>query len=273
MEFDLLLDIGNTRSKWVLTPSSIQRTLSIQQSGVIDNGALLAQIGVQFANLSSANSNLTIKNIFCTCVGNLDFLRTWQAHFPKATLYQLNGDSTIPNFENGYLRPKELGTDRLAGMLGAKELFPGKNILVIASGTATTIDYLQNGTQFIGGWILPGLDLMLNSLGKSTANLPTLEAHHLTNNSAEHGIREQIPYGTSTKDAIEMGVILATVGAINLAIKQCKHLDHVLITGGNAALLATFLGNNMKDVSFFQEPNLILVGINAWRFYLQGEQL
>ena len=268
MELDLLLDIGNTRSKWLITKSIIEPTLTIEQSGVIDNEFLLDQLQEPFSN-----SNIEIKNIYCTCVGKLDYLNIWQGHFPKANLYQLTGDSVIPDFENGYQRPSELGTDRLAGMLGAKQLFPGKNTIVVASGTATTIDFLHQGTQFIGGWIIPGLDLMLKSLGKSTANLPTLEASHLpTQPTVSSGV-PSIPFGTTTREAIEMGAILASVGAIQQVIQQLNHVDLILITGGNAPLLESYLRSNMKKINFIQEPNLILIGINAWRFYLKGARL
>ncbi len=272
MELDLLLDIGNTRSKWITTKSGLGGSLSIEQSGIINNQELSEQIAQQFASLLTSSPVAVIQNIFCTCVGQLDVLKIWQAHFPSATLYQLSGETVIPGFDNGYQRPTELGTDRLAGMLGAKTLYPEKNILVIASGTATTIDYLHQGSKFIGGWIIPGLDLMLKSLGKSTANLPTLEANQLTTSrDDDQTFNNQgtlaIPFGTSTKDAIGMGVVLATVGAIRQAIAQLPHLELILITGGNANLLEAYLLSDSSQVKFVQEPNLILVGLNAWRLH------
>lgn len=270
MELDLLLDIGNTRSKWLITKSDIESSLKIEQAGVINNHDLIDQIQQQFAFLNDSKQSAFIKNIYCTCVGQINFLNVWQAHFPSAKLHQLTGEITIPGFQNGYQRPTELGTDRLAGMLGAKRLFPLKNILVIAAGTATTIDYLHQGSQFKGGWIMPGLDLMLKSLGKSTANLPTLVAHEIPSISANNSSIHSIPLGTSTKDAIEMGACLATIGAIQQAIKQLKQLDLVLITGGNALLLDAYLHSDSKAISFIHEPNLILLGINDWRLHQKG---
>jgi type III pantothenate kinase len=267
MELDLLLDIGNTRSKWLITKSNIESPLTIEHSGVINNHDLIDQIQLQFAFLNESQQGAFIKSIYCTCVGQINFLNAWQAHFPSAKLHQLTSEITIPGFENGYQRPSELGTDRLAGMLGAIRLFPLKNILVIAAGTATTIDYLHQGSQFKGGWIMPGLDLMLKSLGKSTANLPTLVAHEMPTRTANLLGIPFIPLGTSTKDAIEMGACLATIGAIQQAIKQLNDLDLVLMTGGNALILDAYLRPDAKAVSFIQEPNLILLGINEWRLH------
>lgn len=270
MELDLLIDIGNTRSKWIATKAVIEQAFTIEFSGAINNQVLSDKIQEQFAFLSTPDSTIEIKRIYCTCVGKSDYLKIWQAQFPKASLYQLLGDTTITDFENGYQHPKELGTDRLAGMLGSKQLYPQKNTLIISSGTATTIDYLHQGSRFLGGWIIPGFDLMLQSLGKSTANLPTLQANGLTTEVAEvlatnNLERLPIEFGTSTKDAIEMGVILATIGAIKQAIKQFNHLELVVITGGNANLIETYLLSDLHGLPLFQEPNLILIGVNAWR--------
>ena len=270
MELDLLLDIGNTRSKWITTPSNTLDSFTIVQEGIINNTELVEQIQVQFSPAFRLNQQQIIKNIYCTCVGHSVLLKTWQNQFPNATFNLLTGDTIVPSLQNNYLNPAELGTDRLAGMIGASTLHPNKNILIVASGTATTIDYLQIGSLFMGGWIIPGFDLMLKSLGKSTANLPILDANQLlkesSNNTSVKAQRtSQLALGKSTKDAIEMGVILSTLGAIQLALNQINQIEMILLTGGNAPLLESYLLPILNGYNVKREPNLILIGINSWR--------
>lgn len=270
MELDLLLDIGNTRSKWISTQTNTLDSLTIFQEGIINNSELKEQILEQFKPTFISNQQQVIKNIYCTCVGHPELLKIWQDHFPKSNFYRLTGDTLIPAFHNQYQHPLELGTDRLAGMFGAKTYYPNKNILIVASGTATTIDYLHGGSIFMGGWIIPGLDLMLQSLGKSTANLPTLDAHQLLIESSKapsssSQLTAEVNLGKSTKDAIGTGVILSTIGAIQLALTQIKEVEIILLTGGNAPLLESYLLPITKGYEIKIEPNLILIGINSWR--------
>jgi type III pantothenate kinase len=270
MELDLLLDIGNTRSKWITTLANTLDAFTIVQEGIINNAELIEQIHVQFSPTVIFNQRLVIKNIYCTCVGHSELLKTWQNHFPNANFNLLTGDTIVPTLQNNYQNPAELGTDRLAGMIGAGNLYLNKNILIVASGTATTIDYLQSGSIFMGGWIIPGFDLMLQSLGKSTANLPILEANQLAKESSNipnpNAQRiSKLALGKSTKDAIGMGVMLSTVGAIQLALMQIKQIEIILLTGGNAQLLESYLLPILNDYNIKREPNLILIGINSWR--------
>ena len=270
MELDLLLDIGNTRSKWITTLANTLDSFTIVQEGIINNAELVEQIPVQFSPSFVLNQQQIIKNIYCTCVGPSELLKTWKNHFPNTNFNLLRGDTIVPSLQNNYLNPAELGTDRLAGMIGASTLHPNKNILIVASGTATTIDYLQSGSIFMGGWIIPGFDLMLKSLGKSTANLPILDANQLlkesSNNPSVKAQRiSQVALGKSTKDAIEMGVILSTLGAIQLALNQINQIEMILLTGGNAPLLESYLLPILNGYNLKREPNLILIGINSWR--------
>ena len=72
---------------------------------------------------------------------------------------------------NGYGKPAQLGPDRWAALVGAWSMFRGP-CLVVAAGTATTVDVLRGDGTFAGGMILPGLDLMKRSLAQNTAGLP-----------------------------------------------------------------------------------------------------
>ena len=65
-----------------------------------------------------------------------------------------------------------LGTDRIAAAVGAIELYGAdKQMIIIDSGTAITIDFVAGGV-FLGGNISPGVDMRFEALSEKTAVLP-----------------------------------------------------------------------------------------------------
>ena len=74
-----------------------------------------------------------------------------------------------------YRNPLEVGSDRIAGAIAAAKLFPGRNAIIVDFGTATTIDALTEERDYLGGVILPGLRLAMESLDARTARLPKVE--------------------------------------------------------------------------------------------------
>ena len=59
---------------------------------------------------------------------------------------------------NEYRSPETLGLDRLAGVIGARALFHGKNVLAIDLGTCITYDAISKKGIYRGGSISPGLN-------------------------------------------------------------------------------------------------------------------
>ena len=62
----------------------------------------------------------------------------------------------------GYRQPAELGTDRLAAALGAQAAYPGRNVIVVDCGTATTVTALTADGRLAGGAILHQVHLTAN---------------------------------------------------------------------------------------------------------------
>jgi len=143
---------------------------------------------------------------------------------------------------NGYGRPDQLGPDRWAALIGAWSIFRGP-CLVVTAGTATTVDVLRGDGRFVGGVILPGLDLMKRSLARSTAELPLAGGHF----SAEP---------RNTADAIETGCLLAQAGAIERAFATMEHGAACVLAGGAARLIARHLNIPVRLVD-----NLVLEGL------------
>jgi type III pantothenate kinase len=136
---------------------------------------------------------------------------------------------------NAYARPEQLGCDRWAALIAAWHRV-GSACLVVGCGTATTIDALSDSGEFIGGLILPGIELMQRSLTGATANLRA-------------GKGKYADFPDNTVDALLGGAIQATCGAIE---RQYALLNvagaPVLLSGGAADLLLPHLNLPVQSV-------------------------
>jgi type III pantothenate kinase len=177
---------------------------------------------------------------------------------PQASWFQINGVSAIEHLGSQYDQAEQLGTDRRAMALGAHQMFPGKNVLVVSAGTATTID-LITPSHHMGGWIFPGMALMANSLNLNTAQLPKVSTDQE---------RSSLSIGTNTNDAIYQGILASHLGAISIAQEYSKNqkvnLDLAILTGGNAKLLTSLLKEYSSSVPIHHEEQLVLKGLLAW---------
>lgn len=152
-----------------------------------------------------------------------------------------------------YENPKRLGLDRLAACIGARELYPDENLVVVDCGTATTVTALRKDGLLAGGAIIPGLSLWAESLAKGTAQLPLINLH-----------KPRSPLGRSPEDAIASGLYHGHLGAIKQLSEACARKAfgeapyRLLGTGGNASLYA-------REKLFTRiVPDIILVGLRAF---------
>ena len=145
--------------------------------------------------------------------------------------------------------PKEAGADRIATACGAYVLY-SKPAIIVDLGTATTFDILDKNGNFLGGVIMPGLNLQFRALNKSTSKLPKIEA-----DTVDKAI------GNNTADAILSGVIRGSACAIEGLITQCEEelgeRAVIIATGGYSSLISKY----MKRRFDFINPYLTLEGL------------
>ena len=139
-----------------------------------------------------------------------------------------------------------LGIDRALAVLGAGVTY-GFPCLVIDGGTALTLTAVDDQRRLVGGAILPGLGLQLQSLGDRTAALPQLQ------------LPKTLPsrWASSTPEAILSGVIYTTLAGLNDYINDWLAQfpnSTVLLTGGDGE----FLQQGLQTVNAnTQKKNLI----------------
>lgn len=144
--------------------------------------------------------------------------------------------------------PEKTGTDRIAGATAAYNEF--KKPLVVADvGTATTLTIVEEGGFYMGGAILPGIEMMARSLASGTAQLPEIEP------SVPSG-----PIGKETVSAINSGIIYGTAGAIERLREEFeRELGKSLLlitTGGKAPLVESYI----RRLNY-KRPDLVLEGL------------
>ena len=133
--------------------------------------------------------------------------------------------------------------------MGANNIFPDTNVLVIDLGTAITFDLVNNKNQYLGGTISPGLNLRFKALNQFTDQLPLLEK------------REKFDIiGNDTHSAIISGVQTGIKFEIEGYIHQLQNdYDRLktILTGGDAIFFDKMLKNTI-----FVNLNLNFVGLN-----------
>jgi type III pantothenate kinase len=141
---------------------------------------------------------------------------------------------------------QEIGIDRLLNLVGAKEIFSKKNILLIDFGTAVSIDFFYKN-NFQGGVILPGLRAMATVLTATTKI------------KYEGFGKPKFKIGQNTNDAVNAGVyfsILNTVkDYVNYYRDDTGREIKIVLTGGDSAI---FVQDLQPD---FVEENITLFGI------------
>ena len=160
----------------------------------------------------------------------------------------LNYRTPVP-IKNLYQTPQTLGMDRLAAVVGANAIQPGRPLLVIDAGTCITYDFVDGQGQYHGGNISPGKRMRFKALHSFTDKLPEI---------CPEG---EIPdYGKSTETAIRSGVIhgieFEILGYISLLMKKYPELL-VFLTGGDEFSFDTNLKNTI-----FADGLLVLKGLN-----------
>ncbi len=149
-----------------------------------------------------------------------------------------------------YKDPKEVGADRIADAIGAIKLYPGRNLIIVDFGTATTVCATTKEREFLGGNIIPGVRLAMDALEENTAQLPSVEI-----------VPVSTAIGRTTIESIQGGLFWSNVGMVRELVTRMSaevfadDAPMVIGTGGFAHL---FDSERLFDAVV---PDLILVGL------------
>ncbi len=140
------------------------------------------------------------------------------------------GDNAELGIEIRIDQPSEAGADRLVNAVGGFVKYGGPLILV-DSGTATTLDVVGADGAFEGGVIAPGINLSMQALHSAAAKLPRVAIARPTRNQV---------IGKDTVTAMQSGVYWGYIDLIDGLIARIKaeygKPMTVVATGGVASL-------------------------------------
>lgn len=125
--------------------------------------------------------------------------------------------------------PKQVGGDRVVNAVaGLKEY--GAPLIIVDMGTATTCCVVDKDQNYVGGIIMPGVNVALEALVARTAQLPRIPLE---------APRKVI--GKNTIDCMKSGTIFANAAAIDGLVDRMEeelgYKTTVLATGGLAKII------------------------------------
>jgi type III pantothenate kinase len=146
-----------------------------------------------------------------------------------------------------YDNPREVGADRIANAVGAYDLFGGPTI-VVDFGTATTFDAVSEKGEYLGGAIVPGIEISLDALFGRAAALGRVEL-----------VEPRSVIGKSTVESIQSGAIYGftdQVDGLCRRMQKAMGTSTIVSTGGLSELI-TPLSTTIQH----HEPWLTLHGL------------
>jgi type III pantothenate kinase len=244
----LLFDAGNSRCKWAWTEQGIWL-----RQGVLGNTeqAPWQELKDTFARLEAPHKIL-VSNVAGAAMAQRlrELCAVWPCHveFIRAQAQQCG-------VRNSYRQAALLGSDRWAALVAAWQRAQGA-CLVVNCGTATTVDALSGTGEFLGGLILPGIELMQRSLSDNTAQL---------GGEISAGNGEVRDFPRNTADAMMSGAMRATTGAIQQQYNRMAgaHGVSCFLSGGAANSILPHLGLPAEQVDNLVLHGLQIIGQNC----------
>ena len=230
------LDIGNSRAKILI---DIQVSFFLFNSSDWINKLELELKKNDVKKVIISSSNPKISNELLKELDEFEFIEAVEL---------------LNSFNDLDLNVPGMGTDRKLGLIKAFEIVD-LPLITIDTGTALTINFLDDSKKCLGGFILPGLDTQLLSLNSQTSSLPKIEQEIIDFN-----------LGKNTKEAILNGILYGLSGSIkNLIEKSIKELDfkdvNIVITGGNSEVIHHTLKDWNYSITLYND--LVLKGLKV----------
>jgi type III pantothenate kinase len=127
-------------------------------------------------------------------------------------------------------QPAELGADRIVNAVAAIEKY-GFPVIIVDFGTATTVCYINELGQYMGGAIAPGIGISTEALYQKAAKLPRVEL-----------AVPPRPIAQNTIQAMQAGIIYGFAGQVDGIVERMMSVaptkPKVVATGGLAEMIA-----------------------------------
>ena len=129
-----------------------------------------------------------------------------------------------------YDDPRELGPDRIANSIAARERY-GAPCIVVDFGTSTNFDIVSSEGEYVGGVPAPGIEISMDALSARAARLFRVEF-----------VAPPSVIAKTTQTALQSGLVYGFAGQVDAIVERIRaELDaeaRAIATGGLAELIA-----------------------------------
>lgn len=238
----LLLDIGNSSVNWALA----------EDDKFIESGAFHY---TSYDIVQRLNENLLSlqqpKQVLVANVAGDDVLGTltaWVEQQWQCECWLAKVSANFNTLKNSYTDTGQMGIDRWLAMVAAWEKYKSA-LFIVDCGTALTLDAIDEDGKHLGGYIIPGIELMQASLIERTGRI-----------NASPGQEIESSFANNTQAAINNGAFFTTISVIENALdnfaKELKSQPRCIISGGMAKQI-----NSLLKEPFEHNTNLVLSGL------------
>jgi len=223
MSKELFIDLGNSRIKWMYAGQGVQE-------GLGHGGQPLGEILDRAWKHLPAPGHIWLASV--APPGVRDALAEWTRETWGLDPFPLAVQPVACGVTCGYREPGQLGVDRWMAIIAGYHHSPG-GVCVVDCGTATTLDMVDGNGRHLGGFILPGMEMMRDSLLRGTAM------------DVETGETELLEWGNSTSSCIDLGIRKSVVSLVELSVERMQAAGvcdpGVILSGGASALVKPYL--------------------------------
>jgi type III pantothenate kinase len=154
----------------------------------------------------------------------------WAGRWTEARLLVL-GPGTKTGIPIRYDDPREVGPDRIANAVAARELY-GTPCVVVDFGTSTNFDVVSAAGEFAGGVLAPGIEVSMDALFARAARLPKVPF-----------VAPERVISQTTTQALQSGLVYGFAGQVDSIVDRIREElaapdAPVVATGGLAELIA-----------------------------------
>jgi type III pantothenate kinase len=233
---NLQIDAGNSFIKWrvmdgdYIQSRGMQATQEVMESGLDLTGA----VDIIQARMSSVANKALTKHLHNQLLQRFD-----------VQLQLARVSNSAAGVTCGYQSPETLGVDRWLAVVAAYQHYAGA-VLVVDAGSAITMDLVGPKGEHLGGYILPGLEMMRQALWQGTEAVQVASADP----------RDMLVPGDTTQVAVNRGCLLTAIAAIEKLAGQ--YPATLILTGGDSKMLLEALSLKAEH-----RPDLVLDGLSV----------
>ena len=141
------------------------------------------------------------------------------------------GPGTRTGIPIRYDDPREVGPDRIANAVAARERY-GAPSIVVDFGTSTNFDVVSPAGEYVGGVIAPGIEISMDALFARAARLVKVDF-----------VAPETAIGKTTESALRSGLVYGFAGQVDGIVRRIRaeledETARVVATGGLTDLIA-----------------------------------